>query len=147
MSAIEIRWTEEKTNLSDTILRIMNHVEIKKENEGDSTENVKVLARPHKHQKDVYHPEVHWQVFHSFFYWLMLGHAPWTPRQILSPLNEMKWIKPKLEKSGHPSRGKAEWYSKSSRNWLLTTKDFGNRKSLWKLLVGGLFIRRPRIQQ
>ena len=29
----------------------MGHVEIKKENEGDSTENVKVLARPHESQK------------------------------------------------------------------------------------------------
>ncbi len=44
VSAIETWWTEETTNLSDTILRIIRHAEIKKGNEEDSTENVKVLA-------------------------------------------------------------------------------------------------------
>ena len=44
VSAIETRWTEEITNLSDIILRIIRHAEIKKRNEENSTENVKVLA-------------------------------------------------------------------------------------------------------
>ncbi len=44
VSAIETGWTEETTNLSDIILRIIRHAEIKKRNEENSTENVKVLA-------------------------------------------------------------------------------------------------------
>lgn len=41
---IKTGWTEENTNLSDNILRIIRHEEIKKGMEEDSTENVKVLA-------------------------------------------------------------------------------------------------------
>lgn len=44
VSAIETGWTEETTNLSDTILRIIRHAEIKKGNEEDSTENIKIVA-------------------------------------------------------------------------------------------------------
>lgn len=45
VSAIETTWTEETTDLSDTILRIIRHAEINKENEEDMAENAsKVLA-------------------------------------------------------------------------------------------------------
>lgn len=45
VSAIETMWTEETTDLSDTILRIIRHAEINKGNEEDTAENAsKVLA-------------------------------------------------------------------------------------------------------
>lgn len=45
VSAIETTWTDETTNLSDTILRIIGHAEINKWNEEDTAENSnKVLA-------------------------------------------------------------------------------------------------------
>ena len=42
--AIETKWREETTNLSDTILRVIRHAEINKGNAQDVVENTKVLA-------------------------------------------------------------------------------------------------------
>lgn len=44
VSAIETSWTEENTDLAETILRIIRHAEINKGNMEDSAENTKVLA-------------------------------------------------------------------------------------------------------
>ena len=44
VSAIETTWKEETTDLADTILRIIRHAEINKENEKDTADNVNALA-------------------------------------------------------------------------------------------------------
>ncbi len=44
VSGIETEWKEETTNFSDTILRLMRHAEINKENAQDVAENTKVLT-------------------------------------------------------------------------------------------------------
>lgn len=44
VSAIETSWTEETTDLGDTILRVIRHAEINKGNEKDTANNVNALA-------------------------------------------------------------------------------------------------------
>lgn len=44
VSVIETTWKEETTDLGDTILRVIRHAEINKENEKDTAKNVNALT-------------------------------------------------------------------------------------------------------